>query len=440
VLAVLLLAPVALFALFGAPQTGNRPRNSEMAGVPPPASAPRRMEAEPRAGGSPPRAPIATAPSAPAPRPAAPAASSAPPPAASAPPPTRGVVSGAKTESPDWDVVPVFYGTDRGRAADTKRLRYNADRAGRLELGRVLVTVPKVHQMPNVERPWAIRVPFFDITIYEQKEDPKLHFTMKEIKSLSRDEFLSEVRARLAASKTFENRAVVFIHGYNTEFDFAAYRTAQMSYDLKFDGAAFMYSWPANGGITSYVYDRDSAEQAEPHLRNFLELVVRESGAKSVSLIAHSMGNLPLLRTLRELGPNLPAGVKLDQIILAAPDVDRTLFQQLARDISRYGNGVTMYAASNDRAMTASRTVASGAVRAGDVPPEGPLVLSGIDTIDVSATANASIATNHSLYAERDALMKDIGILLRDGVRPPDRREPSLLRVPGNGGDFWRFP
>src|SRR5689334_21080351 len=98
-----------------------------------------------------------------------------------------------------------------------------------------------------------------------------------------------------------------------------------MAYDLKFDGAALLYSWPAGGGVSAYVYDRESSEQAEPYLREYLEMVLKETGAKSVSVIAHSMGNMPLLRVLQALGPTLPKGVQLNQIILAAPDVDRNL-------------------------------------------------------------------------------------------------------------------
>ena len=38
------------------------------------------------------------------------------------------------------------------------------------------------------------------------------------------------------------------------------------------------------------------------------------------------MGNLPLLNVLRELGPTLPPDVRLNEIIMAAPDVDRDVF------------------------------------------------------------------------------------------------------------------
>jgi esterase/lipase superfamily enzyme len=340
----------------------------------------------------------------------------------------------------DWDVVPVFYGTDRVRKDEPKRAVYTSERARKLELGRALVTVPKTHQVPNIERPFAIRIPYINVTIYEQAEDPKQHFTVQELKALSREEFIALTRARIGGSDAFKDQAVVFVHGYNTEFDYALFRTAQMAYDLKFDGAALLYSWPSASGVTGYYYDRESSEQAEPYLREFLALVVRDTGAQSVSVIAHSMGNMPLLRVLQALGPSLPPGVRLNQVILAAPDVDRNLFENLAANLRQYGNGITLYCSANDRAMEAARRVAGGIPRAGDVPTEGPLVIAGIDTIDITQTSSDYLALNHSSYAEKSALLNDIGLLLLTGERPPDRRIPILQRVQTPRGEFWRYP
>jgi len=243
----------------------------------------------------------------------------------------------------DWDLVPVFYGTDRDRVDQSSRVAYGTARAQRMELGRALVTVPKLHQVPTIERPFAIRVPFFQITIFEQAEDPRRHFTIQQIAALTREEFLAQVRQRVGGSSAFKDQALIFVHGYNTDFDSALYRTAQMAYDLQFDGASFLYSWPSASGLTGYTYDRESATQAERFLRPFIDLVVKESGAQSVSLIAHSMGNLPLLQVLRDLGPSLPAGVQLNQIILASPDVDRDVFSYLAANLNKYGRGITLY-------------------------------------------------------------------------------------------------
>jgi esterase/lipase superfamily enzyme len=340
----------------------------------------------------------------------------------------------------DWDVVPVFYGTDRVRKETPERALYIAERARRLELGRALVTVPAAHQVPRIERPFAVRVPYFQVVLYEQEEDPKRHFTIKELEALSREEFLALVRRRVRDGQAFKNHALVFVHGFNTGFDHALYRTAQLAYDLKFDGAAFLYSWPAGAGVAGYGRDRESATQAEPYLKEFLKLVVRETGARSVSVIAHSMGNLPLLNVLRDLGPALPDGVRLNELILAAPDVDRDVFANLISSIRPYGRGITLYCSSSDRAMDVSRRFAGGVPRAGDVPAEGPVVLPGVDTIDVTETSTALFGLNHSAYAERSALLNDIGLILQTGERPPEKRIPILQKVKTAAGHFWRYP
>lgn len=338
----------------------------------------------------------------------------------------------------EWDVVPVYYGTDRAEKKIGERLDYGSNRGRRLELGRALVTIPKIHKQPQIERPWAISV--FNITLYEEDEDPNRHFTMQEVRALSEADFLALVRERLAKSKRYKDHAFIFVHGYNTTFDYAVYRTAQIAYDLKFDGAPFAYSWPSGGGIASYTYDRESSGQAEPYLREFMEMVINKTGAKSVSVIAHSMGNQPTLQVLRELHRAKPDDVRISQVILAAPDVDRDNFENIARELKGLAKGVTLYAAGNDRALSVSRSFYGGIPRAGDVPLTGPLVLPGIDTIDVTAASMDSLGLNHSGYAENNALLDDIAALIETGIRPPKLRTPSLEEIATERGAYWRYP
>jgi esterase/lipase superfamily enzyme len=340
-----------------------------------------------------------------------------------------------------FDIVPVYYGTDRAEAPGEKRLDYGANRGRKLALGQALVTVPKSHVQPTIERPWAIRVPYFNITLYEEAEDPEKHFTMKELSALSREAFLSVVRERLARSQNFKDHALVFVHGYNTTFDNGVYRTAQIAYDLKFDGAPFLYSWPSGGGVASYTYDRESAGQAVPFMREFFELVIKETGAKHVSVIAHSMGNQPTLQVLKDIKASSPPGVVISQIILAAPDVDRDNFENIAKEIQGLANGITLYAAANDRALGVSRRFHGGVPRAGDVPEIGPVVLPGVDTIDVTAVSTDSFGLNHSGYAENNALLNDLQLLIQTGERPPEKRVPILERIGTAAGAFyWRYP
>ena len=341
-----------------------------------------------------------------------------------------------------WDVVPVFYGTDRGRQQQGASTGYGTERARRLELGRALVTVPKAHQIPNIERPWVYRLPFTQIVLHSEPEDPRQHFTLKDVRPLSKEEFLQLIQERLQGSSDYKDHALVFVHGFNTSFEYALYRTAQIAYDIKFDGVPLLYSWPSMGSLTlhDYSHDRESSGQAEPYLREFLELVARDTGAKSVSIIAHSMGNQLLLPALRDLKRKAPADVTISQVILAAPDVDRDAFENIAHELTGVSRGVTMLAASNDLALDISRRFWGGVPRAGDVPPGGPIVAEGIDTIDITAVSTKMFALNHSGYADTSALLSDIQLLIQTGERPPDKRIPILERIKTAKGYYWRYP
>lgn len=364
-------------------------------------------------------------------------------------PTSRSITPRANTSDP-WDVVPVFYGTDRARedieerdgSNTKKRIGYGEKRGRRLEVGRALVTVPKSHKVPNIERPWVYKLPFTSIVIYSEKEDPAKDFTLRELKDLSEDEFGRLAKARIMSAKNFMGQALVFVHGFNTTFDYALYRAAQLSYDLKYDAGSFVYSWPSNGRISprDYTNDRESAEQAKEFLKQYLKLVATKSGATTMTIIAHSMGNellLPVLDTLRRDGD---FNIKISQLIFAAPDVDRDSFASLANQISGMSDGMTLYAANNDRALKVSEKIFLGP-RAGSIPTDiPPVVLPGIDTIDVSATATEYFTLGHSGYAEKTELLDDIRSLMSKGYQPPKTRIPTLLPIQTPAGTYWRFP
>lgn len=359
---------------------------------------------------------------------------------AAAPTDARPAALDAQTEPSDrFHIVPVFYGTDRNRIKLETRIGYANDRAKRLEMGRALVSVPLDHKVPNIERPRAWTIPYLG-TIQLEKEDPNKHFTVREMKVLTKEELLALVKQRLGASRTFRDQSIVFIHGYNMSFDDALFRTAQISYDLQFDGAAFAYSWPSGGGLASYIYDRDSAQGAERFLYEFLQMVQNETGSENINIIAHSMGNQMLLQVLRSLKLRAPQAVsRINQIILAAPDVDRDAFEAIAAEVTGIANGITLYASANDRALEASRFVAGNKPRAGDVPSGGPVIVSGIDTIDISRLSTGYLALHHSGYAEHSDLLTDIGQIIRAGTRPWSLRLKAYRPVTLQAGTYWRY-
>jgi esterase/lipase superfamily enzyme len=74
------------------------------------------------------------------------------------------------------------------------------------------------------------------------------------------------------------------------------------------------------------------------------------------------------------------------------------------------------------------------------VPSGGPLILPGIDTIDITSIGASLLALNHSEYAENRLLLDDIGRLLDSGQRPPTERSPTLRRRELQDGAYWYFP
>ena len=335
------------------------------------------------------------------------------------------------------DIVEVFFGTDRADKGPPGAPAFTGDRGRALTLGSVEVSVPRRHTPGRVERPWSRTL--FGVTV-SGREDPEQHFIIQGIEVLDRDGFIARLRDVVDASEGFEDQVLVFVHGFNVSFDAAAYRTAQIAYDLEFDGAAVFYSWPSRGNIADYEYDQNSARQARRYLGDFLELVRAESGAETIHLIAHSMGNDPLMEVLAQTADrNRGAGPLFNEIILAAPDIDVDLFTDLAERVRGISTGMTLYASGADRALQVSRAYARGVPRAGDVPDGGPVVVSGIDTIDITEIGAALLSLNHSEYAENRELLDDIGVLLKLGTRPPIQREPSLREIQLGEAVYWQF-
>ena len=150
-----------------------------------------------------------------------------------------------------------------------------------------------------------------------------------------------------------------------------------------------------------------------------MQLILDKTGAKNIHLIAHSMGNRPLVDVLGEMANNHTGPKRINEIILAAPDIDAGEFKTVAKSIGDIAHGVTLYASSNDRAMLASRTAHGEALRAGDVSASGPVIIKGIQSLDVSALNTDILALNHSTYAELQ------GAAGRHLEADADRRAPS---------------
>lgn len=344
--------------------------------------------------------------------------------------------------------VRIFYGTDRKNEGSAAQPSFGADRGHALNVGVATISIPKVHDLGKVETPGFFRT--LSLKVTGKSADPNRHFTVVSAGVLSTKEFISAAKETLSADQgvatgapRFKGHAFVFVHGYATTFESALFRTAQLANDLNFNGLPLLYSWPSAGDSLNplkYWKDKDSADAALPYMKEFLDLVVRETGAEKVHLISHSMGTRPTMEVLKSYKNDKPGSPMFSQIVLAAPDIDRDVFANLAAAVSGTAKLTTLYASGMDRAMLASRAAADGNVRAGDITDDGASVVTGIDSIDVTKISTDPLALNHSAYAERAAILSDIGALLLTGTRPPDTRTTILRSVKGKWGEYWRFP
>jgi esterase/lipase superfamily enzyme len=231
--------------------------------------------------------------------------------------------------------------------------------------------------------------------------------------------YLGIQREMTAAKENGESHALFFLHGYNVTFEQAAIQAAQIGYDLKVAGATAFFSWPSFGKLMSYAADAASIEASESAITDFLVNFTNNCGADKVHLIAHSMGNRGLLRALQRIAANaeVKGKVKFGQIFLAAPDVDRSLFIDLAHLYAEHAERTTLYASDGDKAVHLSAML-HNAPRAGYYKPY--TVVSGIDTVSVP-DFNIDLL-GHSFYARAEALLHDIYTLMRHG-EPPAKRQ-----------------
>ncbi len=123
--------------------------------------------------------------------------------------------------------------------------------------------------------------------------------------------------------------------------------------------------------------------------------------------------------------------MQFGQIFLAAPDVDRDLFLDLAQLYCEHSDRTTLYASGADLPVHASSKL-HDAPRAGYFKPY--TIAPGIDTIAVPGFDLDLLG--HAYFAQAEALLYDIGGLMRADKAPPRQR---LEAVSYESGTFWQL-
>lgn len=323
-------------------------------------------------------------------------------------------------------LYPVWFGTNRKPTQDGTG--FTGERHDRITRGRAEVFIPEAHRFGETGSSFWTKLKRFDLrddTLKLQRVTPREHAA-----------WLAEIQQALRDAKESGDapHALFFLHGFNVTFEDAAIRAAQIGCDLRVPGATAFFSWPSRGSVAAYPADEATIEASERAITEFLVDFAANCGAEKVHLIAHSMGNRGLLRALQRIAARAETRgkVKFGQIFLAAPDVDRDLFLDLARLYPEHSERTTLYASDGDLPVHLSAKL-HDAPRAGYFKPY--TVTPGVDTIAVPDFDLDLLG--HGYFAQAAALLHDMYDLMRLDTSP--RQRQRLVAATEGDASFWKL-
>jgi esterase/lipase superfamily enzyme len=190
---------------------------------------------------------------------------------------------------------------------------------------------------------------------------------------------------------------LIYVHGFKQTFETAALDAAHLSDAIRFRGRTMLFSWPSKAGLFDYAYDRESAMWSRDDLERVLNSMVATPGSGRVHIVAHSMGTMLTLESLRQLHARYGDTVidKIGAVVFAAPDIDMDVFSAAITRIGPLARKITVIAATNDRALALSGRLAGGMTRVG-AAEKAAIERLGVRVIDASDAGWGII--NHDLF------------------------------------------
>jgi esterase/lipase superfamily enzyme len=304
---------------------------------------------------------------------------------------------------PSARVVAVYVATTRARQNPDSNVFTN-DRSLELNYAAFKIAIPPVHRVGHIE--WPTLAP-----------DPALSFATVQQEVLDKRTF-----EQLTAPRSLRTplKATVFVHGFNTNFQEALFRLAQMTADGDVAGVPILFAWPSEARLTGYVVDKDAVAASRDQLAELLTMLARNSDAH-VTVIAHSMGAWPAVEALRQLRlAHKDAVISRLRIVLAAPDIDVDLFRTQMAVIGPLSPPMTVLVARDDIALSLASFIAGERPRLGMIDVDDPriqeaAVTAKLEIVDVSSV-KAPDRMNHERYASLAALYPRLAAADADGT------------------------
>lgn len=326
------------------------------------------------------------------------------------------------TGAPDGNprAVPLFVVSNRkgdhGAAAQA-----SAD--GALRYALTTVSIPPVHKAGAIEKPGL------------GSPNVSYNFVVTGRRSLEEDAFTNEVATHLSGRIGSNRDVLLFIHGFNTGYDDARDRLAQIVADGRFGGVPVLFTWASQGSVFAYGADRETAMASRDSLEKVMLTLARVPDVGRVHILAHSMGAWLAMEALRENAiaghPDLDG--HLGEVLLAAPDIDAAVF---ARQMERLGEQahVTVLVASRDRALSLSSLLANDRPRVGALDPTRPEDRAMIERLGVKVddlSADQSGFLGHNTYASVPGVVAAIGAQI-GATRGEDKTVQAVLDARGD--------
>jgi esterase/lipase superfamily enzyme len=302
-------------------------------------------------------------------------------------------------------MVTVYVATTRARQSPEINVFTNGhDRT--LNYAAFRISIPPEHRAGNIE--WPTSMP-----------DPALSFATVQQEVLDKRTFEHLIAAR--GGLRTPQKATIFVHGFNTNFQEALFRLAQMATDSDVGGAPVLFAWPSEAKLTGYVADKDAVTASRDQLAEVLTMLARDSGGAEVTVIAHSMGAWLTVEALRQLRlAHNDAVIGRLRVVLAAPDIDVDVFRTQMAVIGPLSPPMTVLVSRDDIALSVSSFIAGARPRLGMIDVDNPRVHEAamkakLDIVDVSSV-KAPDGFRHDRFASLAALYPRLAASEVDGA------------------------
>ncbi len=319
-----------------------------------------------------------------------------------------GVLNPVAAADPASSRVDMFVVTTRSDTGIATSEMYGGARGAEANYAEISISIPPDAGRTIGEVQWPANLP----------ANPATEFATLSAQKLDPATALQRFHKRVAAVK--QHRVLLFIHGFNTRFEEAVFRFAQIAHDSQAPAVPVLFTWPSRGQLLSYTYDRESANYSRDALESLLQTLSRDSAVGEITVLAHSMGNWVTLEALRQMAiRNGAIHPKIKNIMLASPDVDVDVFRRQIAQIGTKHTPFVLFVSRDDKALAISSRIWGSNPRLGSINPNDPrysglMSTSGLQIIDLTDIKSPD-SLNHGKFAESPEIVRLIGGRLASG-------------------------